>query len=115
MLVPCGELRANGTNSGIWKVWPKDRLYKQSEKLTPVMLKLPSVNAVVVGLYFSVLSAFRIGWRDINMGNWIERINPHEYQLAATGWVKTVAGIQSIISVYMVALWALSYFGSPFD
>jgi uncharacterized protein YjbI with pentapeptide repeats len=67
------------------------------------------------GLYFSLLSAVHIGWRDLNVGNWITRIQPREYTLRATGWVRTVSGIQSLISVYLLALAVLTYFGRPFD
>jgi hypothetical protein len=35
--------------------------------------------------------------------------------LRATGWVRTVAGIQSLLSVYLLALWVLTYFGRPFE
>jgi hypothetical protein len=68
-----------------------------------------------VGLQFSLLSAFNLGWREINVGNWITRIQQREYTLRATGWVRSVAGLQSLLSVYMLALWVLSYFGRPFD
>jgi hypothetical protein len=37
------------------------------------------------------------------------------FKLVATGWVRSVAGVQSLISVYLLALWALSYFGRPFE
>lgn len=66
-------------------------------------------------LRFSVLSVFHIGWRDLKVGTWIARMQPREYTLRATGWVRTVSGIQSLISVYMIALWALTYFGRPFE
>lgn len=68
-----------------------------------------------LALYFSLLSAFHFGWRDLNVGNWIARIQPREYVIRATGWVRVVSGLQSLISVYLIALWALSYFGRPFD
>lgn len=65
-------------------------------------------------MYFSILSAFHIGWRDLNVGTWISRMQPNEYTLRATGWVRTVSGIQSLISVYLLALAILTYFGRPF-
>ena len=68
-----------------------------------------------MGLYFSLLSAFHIGWRELSLGTWLSRVQPREYQLVATGWVRTVSGLQSIISVYLLALWILTYFGRPFE
>jgi len=72
-------------------------------------------KAIKVDCYFSLLSAFNIGRRDINVGNWIQRLQPKEYTLRATGWVRTVSGVQSLISVYLLALWVLTYFGRPFE
>jgi hypothetical protein len=67
------------------------------------------------GLYFSMLSAFHIGWRDLNVGTWITRIQPSEFALRGRGWVRVVSGAQSLISVYLVAMWVLTYFGRPFQ
>jgi len=38
-----------------------------------------------------------------------------EYSLHATGWTRFVSGLQSLISVYLVALAILTYFGNPFE
>jgi hypothetical protein len=43
------------------------------------------------------------------------RMQPREYTLRATGWVQIVSGIQSLISIYLLALWVLTYFGRPFE
>jgi hypothetical protein len=72
-------------------------------------------RALGFGLLFSLLSAFNIGWRELNVGNWISRLQPREYTVRATGWVRVVSGAQSLFSVYMLALWAVSYFGRPFE
>jgi hypothetical protein len=66
-------------------------------------------------LYFSLLSTFHIGWREFNVGSWMVRMQPREYTLRATGWVRMVSGIQSPLSVYLLALWILTYFGRPFE
>jgi hypothetical protein len=66
------------------------------------------------GLYFSLLSALHIGWRDLNVGTWICRIQPREYNLRAVGWIRFISGLQSLISVYLIALSILTYFGHPF-
>jgi hypothetical protein len=42
-------------------------------------------------------------------------MQPCEYMLRATGWVRTVSGTQSLLSVYLLALWVLTYFGRPFE
>ena len=70
---------------------------------------------MLYALFFSVLSAFHIGWRELSVGSWIARLYPYEYTLRATGWVRTVSGVQSLISVYLLALAVLTYFGRPFE
>jgi hypothetical protein len=42
-------------------------------------------------------------------------MQPREYILRATGWVRFFSGLQSVVSVYLLALWALTYFGRPFE
>ena len=72
-------------------------------------------RALLWGLYFSMLSAFHIGWRDLNVGTWITRIQPTEFALRGRGWVRIASGLQSLMSVYLVAMWVLTYFGRPFQ
>jgi hypothetical protein len=73
------------------------------------------IRAFGYGLYFSLISAFTIGWRDLNVGNWISRIQRREYILKSTRWVRTLSGLQSIASAYLLALAVLCYFGRPFE
>jgi uncharacterized protein YjbI with pentapeptide repeats len=110
--------------SGIWAVRMLDRVHKRnmpdrSVRVTGRMRLLGSHAAWLrnarIALYFSLLSAFNLGWRELNIGDWIARLQAREYTLRATGWVRAVSGLQSLISVYLVALWVLSYFGRPFE
>jgi|GEM_PF-2503666 len=104
----------------IWMVWNEDRLQdisgdeKDKKKREP-LLGLPFLKALHYGFWFSLLSAFHFGWRDLNVGNWIARIQPREYVLRGTGWVRVVSGVQSLLSIYLVALSVLTYFGRPFE
>lgn len=103
--------------SGIYRDWNKNHLVspsKLTEKNETERLRYSFFKAVFVGFYFSILSAFNIGFREINIGNWITRIQPNDYTFYAVGWVRSVSGIQSLISVYLVAMWVLTYFGRPF-
>ncbi len=99
----------------IWKVLDPARLDKPNDEIDSFPLSVGFFKAIWIGLYFSLLSAFRIGWREINVGNWISRLQPQEYTLQATGWVRVVCGLQSLLSVFFIALWALTYFGRPFE
>jgi hypothetical protein len=121
--------------AGLWVTWPAELVYqeegaKEAARVTTTFffprlqaqaagrwwgVLLRGVSVPLIGLYFSLLSAFSLGWRELNVGTWIARVQPREYVLRATGWVRTVAGLQSLPSVYLLALWALTYFGRPFE
>ena len=101
--------------SGIYRVWPEDSIHddqqaNEIERLAPSLFKAPGY-----AFYFSLLSAFHFGWRELNVGNWLVRMQSRDFMLRATGWVRVMAGLQSLISVYLVAMWALTYFGRPFE
>lgn len=103
-------------SDGIWKVWDRERIRQDLGKSEPVLLQQKTLlYAIPTALYFSVLSAFHIGWRDFNVGNWISRLQAREYVLKSTGWVRTVSGVQSLLSVYLLAMFILTYFGRPFE
>jgi hypothetical protein len=128
-------LRSRNRQNGIWVLLPPDRIIGGGSKVRPFRLtahtpflplpqgRWPRLRTEVrrgkrclrLAFYFSLLSAFNLGWRELNVGNWIYRIQKREYTLRATGWVRSVAGLQSLLSVYLLALWVLSYFGRPFD
>ena len=122
-----------GSRGGIWAVWDEHRIIqtdgpKGTERLTNGfprsalsdtrvggLCRELGLSVVGLALWFSLLSAFQIGWQAFNFGTWFSRMQPREYHLHATGWVRLAAGIQSLISVYFVALWLLTYFGTPFE
>jgi uncharacterized protein YjbI with pentapeptide repeats len=77
-------------------------------------VKKRGLGTAARALQFSLLSAFQVGWRDLNVGNWLSRLQWQDYSLSATGWVRSVSGFQSLVSVYLLAIWALTFFGKPF-
>ena len=101
------------TKAGVFRVWDDKRPGAAGDD-EPERLVEYGLAGLGFVLYFSLLSAFHIGWRDLNVGNWIARIFPRDYRLRCKGWVKAVSGLQSLISVYLLALSALTYFGRPF-
>lgn len=105
------------SGSGIWVVWPDSshRLPRDKGLDQPMRVHRKDTVGLAIAVYFSVLSAFNIGWREVNIGNWIARLQPQDYSLQATGWTRSVAGAQSLVSVYLLALWVLTYFGRPFE
>ena len=116
-------------NSGIYLIatrWTRSRSNTQGMQIRPAPLpdakswKLPFLwlrrewRVLRAAMFFSLMSAFNIGFRDINFGQWLRKLTKREYDLKAVGWARTVSGFQSLLSVYLIALWVLSYFGRPF-
>jgi hypothetical protein len=98
----------------IWKVLPADRLNGDG-KLVFLRVRATGLNRTGYALMFSVFSAFTLGWRDLNVGMWLSRLQGTEYALRGSGWVRTLSGIQSLLSVYLLAMWALTQFGRLFE
>lgn len=80
-----------------------------------LVLLYSELRTLRVAAHFSLISAFQFGWREVNLGAWLSRLQPRAYTLYATGWLRTISGIQGLLSLYLVALWILSSFGSPFE
>jgi hypothetical protein len=104
----------------IYRVWPAGRLDPllgaelAKEAKAERLLLWRSWRAFPWSLWFSMLSAFHLGFRELNIGNWLARVQAREYGVQAVGWVRVVAGLQSLLSVYLLAMWVLTYFGRPF-
>jgi hypothetical protein len=108
-----GDIWIRGPENAIQRA-SLDRWIPVSQFLSGGLLRKALAYAAIAA-WFSVMSAFRIGYRDVNVGDWITRLQPNEYLLAATGWCRTVSGLQSLISVYLLALTVLCIIGRPFD
>jgi len=65
--------------------------------------------------YFSLLSSVNIGFEQFTPGEWIRRLQLTEYTLRPVGWVRVVSGAQSLLSVYLLAIWVLTRFGNLFQ
>jgi uncharacterized protein YjbI with pentapeptide repeats len=100
---------------GVWMIWSNDSVQLGAGSNIPKRLRARGIHVAHHAVKFSFVSALSIGWGDFEIGNWITRMQPNEYTLCATGWVRSVSGIQSLISVYLLALWAWTYFGRPFE
>jgi uncharacterized protein YjbI with pentapeptide repeats len=127
-------LTSKNRKTGIWLVLSKKRViestikerpFRLTQKFSPGSSPAGILNKmkfkiccwyriVRIGFYFSLLSALNIGWRDLNMKALITRMQRREYGFRATGWARSLAGIQSLLSIFLLALWLLTTFGQPF-
>ena len=73
------------------------------------------LHALATAELFSLMTTFNIGFRELNFGRWIRMIQPREFDIGSRGWPRVVSGLQSLLSVGLVALSLLSYFGRPFE
>lgn len=100
---------------GIWRKWNQKSIHSDLEKDGPELLETNKLKALRLAFYFSLLSGISIGWREANVRNWIQRLQTKDYTLHATGWVRAVAGTQSLIGLYLIVLWALTCFVNLFE
>jgi Pentapeptide repeats (8 copies) len=120
--------RARTRRGAIYRIWPNERVVDDRGNVrlltygdVPERKRAERLEAKGIlgrygyALYFSLLSAFHIGWRELSIGTWLSRLQREEYALRAQGWPRRISGMQSLISVYLVAIWALTYFGRPFQ
>jgi len=124
-----GHSGQNGRPQGaVYRIWPSERLAEDGGTVrlriyddVPEEDRAERLQAKTMfgrlgyALWFSTLSAFHIGWRELSVGTWLSRLQPREYALRAQGWPRFISGMQSLLSVYLVAVWALTYFGRPFQ
>jgi len=68
-----------------------------------------------IALLFSAHGSLRLGFRELNPSYWLTMFLPPEFELKSRGWPRILSGVQSLISIYLIALSLLSYFGKPFD
>ncbi|WP_353572306.1 hypothetical protein, partial [Candidatus Albibeggiatoa sp. nov. BB20] len=69
-----------------------------------------------IAFYFSLLSALQIGWQQYNIGNWIRQVQRRDITLRIRkGWIRSIAGLQSLMGLYLLVIWMLTQFGRPFE
>lgn len=113
--IPYAFLLMQQGEDGIWQVWLSDRVRCDLGGSNAVRISPHGFRLFGFAFYFSLLSAFNIGWRELNVGNWISRMQPTEYVLRPSGIARVLSGFQSVMSVYLLALSVLTYFGRPFE
>jgi Pentapeptide repeats (8 copies) len=108
--------------SGVVQVFPRDRLdgtagdpADEKERKKKVVQARDWRDAFRPAVYFSLVSALNIGFQQFTPGDWLRRLQGREYSLEAVGWVRTVAGAQALLSVFLLAMWVLTQFGRPFE
>jgi hypothetical protein len=67
-----------------------------------------------IAAFFSLVNGFNIGFKDADVGRWIRLLPAREFEFRAVGWSRTFAGVQALLTLYLLAIWVLCLFGHPF-
>ena len=73
------------------------------------------VDAMIVGLYVSLMSCVDSGWRALGRESLHRRVLPRQHSIIAGRWIRILTSVQAMISLYLIGLWLVIYFGRPFD
>lgn len=68
-----------------------------------------------VACFFSLINGFNLGFKDFDLGRWLHLLPAQEFEFRALGLPRTIAGIQALFTLAVVALWILILIGHPFD
>lgn len=69
---------------------------------------------ICVSARLSLMNLFNLQFREVEVGKWLRMMSSRDYDLKPKGIARTVSGMESILSLYLIALWVLVYFGDPF-
>jgi hypothetical protein len=64
--------------------------------------------------FFSLINGFNIGFKEADIGRWIRLLPAREFEFRAVGWSRTFAGMQALLTLYLLAVWILCLFSHPF-
>jgi hypothetical protein len=76
---------------------------------------LREIRSVVTAMRFSLRNTFSLKFQWLEAGTWLRMMQRKDFELEGFGWARTMSGLQSLLSFYLIALWVLSYFGRPFE
>ena len=68
-----------------------------------------------IAMFFGLMNGFNIGFRDADIGRWLRLLPAREFEFRAVGWSRTFAGIQALLTLYLLSVWLLCFLGHPFD
>jgi hypothetical protein len=66
-------------------------------------------------LLFSVMNLVNLGVQGLDPGRWVRLLHRKEFDLQATGTIRAIAGVQSVLSLGLLTLAALTALGHPIE
>ncbi len=95
----------------IWRIRPREQFARRSgDSAVRERLQARSLRDLPIALWFSFLAALNIGGRIFNIDDLFINCQREEFYLRATGWARTLSGIQALITLYLFLLTLLIFF-----
>lgn len=69
----------------------------------------------LTALTFSFRNTLNLKFQWLDAGTWVRMLQQRDFEVEGLGWARTIAGVQSLVSLYLIAMSLLTYFGNPFD
>ena len=79
-------------------------------KTTPILRPPPQAAAL-----FSLMSVLNLGVQGLNPGQWVRLLFRQDHDLQAQGWIRTIAGVQSLLGLGLLTLAAIAILGHPIE
>ncbi|MCZ6556694.1 MAG: pentapeptide repeat-containing protein [SAR324 cluster bacterium] len=102
-------LRPSERFGQIWKVTPQGRFFSSNDRIREEVLRAGNLRGLLMAFWFSFLAAFNIGGKIFNMDDLFIHCQREEYHLRGTRWVRSIAGVQALISIYLLVLTLLVF------
>lgn len=104
------------SRSGIYVVFPERVSFQEKpSSINKKMSRVSFYKRLELAMAFSLRSALRLGFQNFDFGRWVRMLQHREYDVIAVGWLRPLSAIQSLLSIYLIALAILSGFGKPFN
>jgi hypothetical protein len=72
------------------------------------------IRLVSAAAFYSLTSVTTLSFREWDPARWLSLVLDRNYELVGRGWVRRMAGVQALVSLYLLVLLVLSFFGLPF-
>jgi hypothetical protein len=111
----------NSGDRGLFRVRPKGGLVftatAAQEAADAQVERVPAhpPESIVAALWFSALSATRFGYGSFTLSSWLGGLHPGQDEYRALGLFRALAGLQALVSLYLLVLFVITLFGDPFS
>jgi uncharacterized protein YjbI with pentapeptide repeats len=72
------------------------------------------IRTMLTALNYSFRNIVNLKFQWLDAGTWVRMLQRRDFELEGVGWVRSFAGVQSLLSLYLIAMAVLAYLGNPF-